>query len=129
MVDGDTDGQSELTGDFSLLWCGLAAVLLLRLICSSPSSLSPPFSIPTIHLFLFPTMPRLLPPFLLSEHFNAGVSHLQLLQSEPPTGADAAVVLDSRASDNRPQVIDRSGRNSSDLGKTSISSAVLTARL
>lgn len=57
------------------------------------------------------------------------ISHLQLLQGEPPSGTNATVVLERRASDDGPQHINRPRRNGSDLGKTSISATVLAARL
>lgn len=57
------------------------------------------------------------------------ISHLQLLQGEPPTSTDATVILEGRTSDDGPQHINGPRRNGGDLGKTSISATVLAAWL
>lgn len=56
-------------------------------------------------------------------------SYLQLHQGESSTGAGAAVVLDGRASDNRSQLVDRSGRDGSGFGETSGSTSRFAAGL
>lgn len=42
--------------------------------------------------------------------------YLELSEGETPTGTDAAVVLDSRASNNGPQLVDGPGSKSRSLG-------------
>ena len=43
-------------------------------------------------------------------------SYLQLSQGETTASTNFTVVLDGRASDDRPQLVDRSGRNGGGLG-------------
>lgn len=50
---------------------------------------------------------------------RAGEPYLKLSQGETPAGADLAVVLDSRASDNGTQLVDGARSQSSSLGLTS----------
>lgn len=56
-------------------------------------------------------------------------SYLELSQSEATTGADAAVVLDGRASDNRSELVDRARGQSGGLGLTSSASSRLLTGL
>lgn len=55
--------------------------------------------------------------------------YLQLSKGEATTSANAAVVLDGRASHNRAQLVNWTGSNSSGLGETGLTTAVLTAGL
>jgi hypothetical protein len=75
------------------------------------------FSIDRISLLMLDTSLDLVYPYL------------QLLQSEAPTSARAAVVLDSRALNNGSQTVDGAGSNASGFGDTGITTAVLAAGL
>lgn len=55
--------------------------------------------------------------------------YLQLSESESTTGTDTAVVLDSRATHNGTQLVNRTRGNSGGLRKTGLTTAVLAARL
>lgn len=57
------------------------------------------------------------------------ISYLQLSNGEATTSANAAVVLDGRASHNRAQLVNWTGSNSSGLGETGLTTAVLAAGL
>lgn len=56
-------------------------------------------------------------------------NYLELSQGETTTGADAAVVLDGRASHNGPQLVHGSGGEGSSLGGTGTSAADLLGSL
>lgn len=65
---------------------------------------------------------------------NSAVSSLELTyfeldQREPTTGAHSAVVFDTRATDNRAELINWSWSNSYSFGVASISTTQLAARL
>lgn len=55
--------------------------------------------------------------------------YLQLGESKTTTGADAAVVLNGRASHNRTQLVSRTGSERSGLRETGLTTAVLLAGL
>ena len=57
------------------------------------------------------------------------LSYLQLLQRKPSTSPRTTIVLESGTSNHRPQLVDRSRRNSGSLRQTSSSAARLAARL
>jgi hypothetical protein len=56
-------------------------------------------------------------------------TNLQLLKGETTTGADAAVVLDGGASNNRAKEVDGTGSNSSRLGDAGLTTAELATGL
>lgn len=56
-------------------------------------------------------------------------SYLELSQSETAAGADLAVVLDGRASDNRTELVDGAGSQSGGLGLTGGTAGSLLASL
>lgn len=56
-------------------------------------------------------------------------SYLELSQGETTTGADAAVVLDGRASHNRSELVDGTRSDGSSLGLASVASRDLLAGL
>lgn len=56
-------------------------------------------------------------------------SYLELSQSKTAAGADLAVVLDGRASDNRAELVDGTGSQSSGLGLTGSTAGSLLASL
>lgn len=53
--------------------------------------------------------------FCCTSPVYADPSYLELSEGEATTGADATVVLDGRASDNRPQLVDGAGSDGSSL--------------
>ena len=64
-----------------------------------------------------------------SHHVLGDTGSLQFLKSESTATTILDVVLESRASDDRPQRLDRSGSNFSGLSSTSLAAAVFPGGL
>lgn len=60
---------------------------------------------------------------------NRMLSYLQLNQGETTTSTDFAVILDGRASDDRPQLVDGTGSDGSSLGLSDGTTVDLLRRL
>lgn len=111
MVDGDADGGGILAGD--------ASSLLVENLSEYSS----------IHQFTIPT-PVGFPIDLDSRKLPLMIrSYLELGQGEPTAETDPSVVLDGRAPDDRPQLVDRARGNGGSLCATGITAAGLLSGL
>lgn len=64
-----------------------------------------------------------------ADHATALVAHLQLGEREATTRTHAAVVLEGRAANDRPQLVDWARSDLGDLLNASIATALLAASL